>query len=311
MKVHLADLYDAFALAGKSIPLGDASSVGEIKSLDPVSSNVVGCEVQRGHGEDRIVLPESRSGCSLFSSSSPGTISIWATLGDGAKSYDLKFAEGADLGTTTASGGSLDLRPVRKRYPGKAPISVAWFDVVGSKWHVTTVADAGAQAVQLDGLASSGKVFLRFDGTSTSALAFKAKAEIKKELYRFRCTDYNGGVEVVRARGTEFKELEGDGPYRKLNYYLVCIDQATPHGVSQITLNRSNVVRPNYYGMLLVRHWDDVVPVLTYSGASITLSTAGFDDKPPDRTTATLKGEGPSVVWPNYSDANPEHFVVS
>jgi hypothetical protein len=64
--------------------------------------------------------------------------------------------------------------------------------------------------------------------------------------------------------------------YRALDYQPYCIDQANPSGSPVITLNQHNILPPNNYQLLIVRHWDNVVPVLTFNGAGIGLAAPSF-----------------------------------
>jgi hypothetical protein len=58
--------------------------------------------------------------------------------------------------------------------------------------------------------------------------------------------------------------------------YEICIDQANQLRQARIVANRKHYITTFSFGKLLIRHWPDVVPVVTITGAGVSLTQAGL-----------------------------------
>lgn len=161
---------------------------------------------------------------------------------DGKASYD-------------SSTRILDLANLRSAIA--APLEVAFYNATIHRWEQMTLDDIHVVLDQRP----SGMVFAKLP--PRDLLVEIPFGSIHENLMPFECDPY--------AHHERLKKV-----YRDLDFQLYCIDQANPLGVPAITLNQHNIVPVNNYQILIVRHWDDVVPELTYHGAGVGLTAPSF-----------------------------------
>lgn len=171
---------------------------------------------------------------------------------------------------------TLHVERVAKLVPGTDP-EIAFYDGDVHSWRKMP-----AEAVELERKSLGDKIYIR--AKDRDAVYVLANPALRPKPGKFDC---------LKSYDTDLA-----GIYRKdILGTKICIDQ-TATGRPQITHNTNNIVTPNYYQILLVRHWDDVVPVVTYDGARVAFVAAGYEE--------LKKGEGTSApATGNPAPGNP------
>ena len=260
----------------------------------------------------RITFTENKCIAGLLEQATPGAITITdATSPDSKapKSYGLSFNGGVDSTEAVGYGHRLlNFEPFLNRYTEfkNTEVAIAYFDLASATWKTTTSTLSDRTTVEGD-LPKSGIIYVRLSNGTNSQIV-KVKFLETRRAEPFVCkesgkdSDKESGP-VPPATGWP-NQTPNTGVYRELGgTYAVCVDQATDSGAPKIVFDQHNIVSPDYWGMLYVRHWNDVVPMVTYNGAAVALVSGSFENRPVTAISGDAGGQGRSVFieTPQYT----------
>jgi hypothetical protein len=272
--------YDAFDLAALQLHLKPSKADG-IKEITIAANGLQPCPIDK----DNFLVP---SGCAVFHQPAPTDLTITVTFtASNMESWsgNILFDGGLRTSGVSYEHGAVNLTHISDAQP----IHVALFEHSQFKW----VEYPLSSPFQLKVDDYRGVIYAKVGGL---IVGIPYGSRYPKLPDAFDCDS-----DLKRSK-SKFESIYRDFTITSLP---ICVDQATPDGVALITLNKHNYIRPNNEQVVIVRHWNDVAPFLTYSGTGVGLTAPTLDGK---STSEAYKGplQGRSVL---YEDANG--FTVS
>lgn len=273
-------------LAGTRVWFQSPGSPAETCALDAGTAvEAPGCAYGSGH-----TITDAH--CALWRQSTPPTMCIAGKDSDGVQRYvTIAFKGGDTNAVATLEGKTLTL-PSTMPEQGE----IAFFS---GKWRHAEYTNRGYTFD--DGLPPS-PVYVRSAHSAIYSVTWTHRFEADRsasEPFRTACKSAphdgsNTSLEELRA----FPDLT----------YVVCLDATTRNGWPEITDDHQTIVPPNSTGAIIVRHWPDVMPVVSASGVQVGLTTPGFEGgpvTPPGVAADTLAaGSGAGIGSPGSEAIN-------
>lgn len=264
--------------------------------------------------------------CPLFTQGAPSkftaivnaTNAVCGTGGQGRPdcvgSITYDFAPGIDV-RGTYDGKGFELPNEWSITPGNTSGCVAALSDNGWKAtnhkFVMTTTQLQSETVPL-GLPKQGTVFLH-QGTCGEPAVGKPILRMTYTFAQNISGPFPRSMELAYCKGypNPCKKSDPDvpTPYPKAYVaWVLYIDQATPTATPQITYNPNNYIRVNSFGRVRVRHWKNVTPALSSTGAGAALTIPNESGGAP--TERNAPGIGASVLT-NDGDALVSEFLVA
>jgi len=286
--------YTAFDLARNEIRV-DSLVAGEQPTGEQVfaGASSLSCEAgpsTPGGPAQVVVKPDAARRCPLFADPDPGSFVVRvSTTNQGVAGPTHSITVDFDKGSLFSGSVSFDGSQLHIAGPflpsARADICFAYYSLKDSQWvavtnSVTAQPEADEVVVPLALFGVSGTVYAMYGACPHAADATPPATVLRLTYPTLVMHDIAGPHGHVQEFDCKDKpgtpgfttRYDGDpGPS-----YEICIDQANALGEARIIRNQDHYIKTFSFGRITIRHWKNVVPVVTIAGAGIALSQAGF-----------------------------------
>lgn len=274
----LSMLKDGEGVTDYGVAIGGAAARCTVKSTLPAA-----------HNENRLVIPEDKS-CPLFSSPTPMAFTVHAKV-TGRAALDpldkvglaFEFNPGKPFsGGTRFDGTSLHVQPAYGAWPSTT-MCFAYFSPHDNAWEQKEFALPAGSAELVAALPLSdtaGAVYAHY-GACAATTDFTPINDVYRVDYPAVYTGKSPGgswcSDYVKDRDDETdNDVRFKPVYGSESNYRICVDQANPLGEARIVENKIHYIRTFEFGKIIIRHWRNVVPVVTIAGAGVSINQPGF-----------------------------------
>ncbi|HET9625966.1 MAG TPA: hypothetical protein VFP84_31615 [Kofleriaceae bacterium] len=298
------ETYDAFDLANGEIYVDelDAAAMVEPKSIEVIAGPSPRlCDANftdpvGDSGNVKLRVFDIRKQCPLFSPAPPAFAAQFALSGSSVKhTTNVDFDEGAAFsGRVSYEGQSLHIWDVHQALALNVfsrDACFAYYSVKDARWQATQLAPNGQHdfVVTIPGLAPSGTIYV-IQGACPPKAARPARSQVLQLNYVSIVVSDLGGDSFCDANQADYKRI-----YSNDDNYEVCIDQANSLNHARIVRNASHYIQTFSWGRLTVRHWRNVVPVVSIAGSGVSIAPPSF--------AGAVSAPGPASAAPSVASA--------